>query len=520
MIKGALFDIDDTLYSHDNHMVPKGTLRALDKLREKGIKIGVCTSRVAAEMANIPKELWDRIDCKIVGTGATTIVEGEYIKSYTIDPEDAKKYTDYFHEHKISYHYTDINGDVYYWGDLSVVNEGQMLRYALGNVKFKEYEDELVTNLFYYRAKDEECEEIARINPEALISRWGNSGNICTPLVDKSFGLLKFCQVYSFTTDEVVAAGDGINDDVMLEMAGIGIAVSDALENTKAKADYICKKSIEDGGLYDAFVDLGIIEEDDLKMKMFVFDNDGTLFDHDCGGIHEKTFLALDQLKEKGYKLVLNTSRSLEEMKNIPQRLIDMMDAIILVNGAYIIQDKKVHITYLDDETVKKLIPFFEENDITYRYTTDDGRSYLNKDNDYKYFFKDLYDMIPEIKPYEGERVLQFLYYATGDLREQIISLAGNCECSRLITAGEIAPAGKNKGLSTLEVAERYGFRREEVIAFGDSGNDIEMMEKAGYSVAVGNGTRECRAAADYVTDDIKDEGVYNALKHFGFIEG
>ena len=45
-------------------------------------------------------------------------------------------------------------------------------------------------------------------------------------------------------------------------------------------------------------------------------------------------------------------------------------------------------------------------------------------------------------------------------------------------------------------------------------------MKKAGLSIAMGNGFPECRLAADYVTDDIGDDGVYNALKHFGFIEG
>ena len=155
MIKGALFDIDDTLYSHELDRVPKATLKALDKLRAKGIRIGICTSRIAAEMADLPEELLSRLDCQILGTGATTVVEGKYFKSYSIAMEDAKRYTDYFNEHQISYHYTDINGDVYYWGDLDEVNNGHWLRSAKGNVKFKIYEDEEVTNLFYYHAKDE-----------------------------------------------------------------------------------------------------------------------------------------------------------------------------------------------------------------------------------------------------------------------------------------------------------------------------------------------------------------------------
>ena len=125
MIKGILFDIDDTLFSHETDQVPRQTLKALDKLKEKGYKLGVCTSRIAAEMGRFPRDFLDRFDCKIVGTGATTIVEGDYFKSYTIDINKARAYTDYFEQHDISYHYADINGDVYYWGDLDEVNNGR-----------------------------------------------------------------------------------------------------------------------------------------------------------------------------------------------------------------------------------------------------------------------------------------------------------------------------------------------------------------------------------------------------------
>ena len=163
MIKGALFDIDDTLFSHEIHAVPKATLRALDKLRDKGIKIGICTSRVAAEIPDIPDELLDRIDCKIVGTGATTVVENEYFKSYAIPLEDARKYTRFFEENGISYDYSDVNGDLYYWGDLEKVNNGKYLRMAKGNVKFKAYEDEEITNLFYFDAPEEKIGDIDAI---------------------------------------------------------------------------------------------------------------------------------------------------------------------------------------------------------------------------------------------------------------------------------------------------------------------------------------------------------------------
>lgn len=520
MIKGALFDIDDTLYSHELNCVPKATMKMLDKLRAKGIKIGVCTSRIAAEMNNFPDDLLSKIDCKIVGTGATTIIDNEYIKSYTIDLDLAKKYTDYFNSNQISYHYTDINGDVYYWGDFDQVNNGRWLRYAQGNVKFKEYEDELITNLFYYQATDEEVAYIDSINPDANISKWGNSGNICASLVDKSFGLLKFCQVFSLTTDEVVAAGDGSNDDVMLEMAGIGVAVSDAKDNTKACADYICDKSIEDGGLYNAFVDLGIIQEDEYDIKMFVFDNDSTLFDHRISGVSKKTYEALYKLKENGYILCLNTSRALEELKNIPAELFDIMDSAILLNGAYIIKDDEILKSYLSDDTTRNLIRFFEENDVTYRYVTSDGKGYLNRhDEDKEDIFRKLYDMVPPVKEYEGEKLMHILYYAQGPLRQQINDIAINEETCNLRIAGEISPKGLNKGSAMLKLAIEYGLDDENICAFGDSGNDIAMMKIAKLGIAVGNASQSCKDEADYICDDISNDGIYKALVHFGFIK-
>ncbi|MBR5341855.1 MAG: HAD-IIB family hydrolase [Erysipelotrichaceae bacterium] len=520
MIKGALFDIDDTLFSHDIKAVPKATLRMLDKLREKGIKIGICTSRIVAEMAAFPEELDRRIDCKIMGTGSVTYVKDRYLKTYALPMEDAKKYTDYFHAHNISYHYTDINGDLYYWGDLDKVNNGRWLRFAEGNVKFKPYEDEEISNLFYYDASDEDVINIDKIDPEAMISKWGNYGNINTPLVDKSFGLMKFCQMFSFTTDEVVAAGDGGNDDVMLEMAGIGIAVDDAKDNTKAKADYICKKSIENGGLYDAFVDLGIIEEDHYDMDMFVFDNDGTLFDHSFKGVSESTYEGLRKLKEKGKILCMNTSRSYEEMKNIPQRLIDMMDVIILLDGAYIIYKDKKEVSYIDDEDLKKIIECFKENDIAYRYALDSGKGYINKhDEEKEGLFRKLYDFVPPVKEYEGERVCQIIYYAADEILDKVLEIAKNEENFILFNAAEISPSGKTKGLSMIEVGRHFGIAREHICAFGDSNNDTDMMKKAGLGIAMGNGSLECRIAADYVADDITEDGLYKALVHFGFIE-
>lgn len=57
-----------------------------------------------------------------------------------------------------------------------------------------------------------------------------------------------------------------------------------------------------------------------------------------------------------------------------------------------------------------------------------------------------------------------------------------------------------------------------QTIAMGDSGNDIPMLHAADVAVCMGNGTDEAKAASDYVTTDITDDGLYHAFEHFGLI--
>ena len=56
-------------------------------------------------------------------------------------------------------------------------------------------------------------------------------------------------------------------------------------------------------------------------------------------------------------------------------------------------------------------------------------------------------------------------------------------------------------------------------MAFGDGGNDISMLQHAGLGVAMGNAKEEVKQKADYVTTSVDEDGIANALKHFGIID-
>lgn len=79
----------------------------------------------------------------------------------------------------------------------------------------------------------------------------------------------------------------------------------------------------------------------------------------------------------------------------------------------------------------------------------------------------------------------------------------------------EINAAGVNKGTGLVRLGKYLGIRREEIMAFGDGDNDIEMLREAGFGVAMANGVQEVKDAADYVTLSNEEEGVAAAIEKF-----
>jgi hydroxymethylpyrimidine pyrophosphatase-like HAD family hydrolase len=68
----------------------------------------------------------------------------------------------------------------------------------------------------------------------------------------------------------------------------------------------------------------------------------------------------------------------------------------------------------------------------------------------------------------------------------------------------------KGAGLDFL--AEHMGFTRAETIAFGDGENDVELVEWAGYGIAVENAHDRVKAVADWVAPSAQDEGVAQVI--------
>jgi Cof subfamily protein (haloacid dehalogenase superfamily) len=84
--------------------------------------------------------------------------------------------------------------------------------------------------------------------------------------------------------------------------------------------------------------------------------------------------------------------------------------------------------------------------------------------------------------------------------------------------SADITVLGVDKGTALVHVAEVLGVLLENTYGFGDGRNDICMLKAVGHGIAMGNAIDETKAAAEYVTTDINDNGVWNGLKHYGLI--
>jgi Cof subfamily protein (haloacid dehalogenase superfamily) len=77
----------------------------------------------------------------------------------------------------------------------------------------------------------------------------------------------------------------------------------------------------------------------------------------------------------------------------------------------------------------------------------------------------------------------------------------------------EFAGPEVTKGTGLAFVADQLGFSREATVAFGDGENDVELLEWAGYGVAVANAHARVLAIADYVCPSVEEEGVAQIIE-------
>lgn len=255
-------------------------------------------------------------------------------------------------------------------------------------------------------------------------------------------------------------------------------------------------------------------------VKAAFFDIDGTLVSFNTHKIPESTLYALEELKRKGVKCFIATGRSwnqLQKVKDFPQ-----FDGYILLNGSCCMtgENQIIYCNCINQSDLEALTEFHETHAFPVEFVYADYEL-MTETNDLVCKAWANVDMeVPPVKPMrecDKNSVYQLGVFLSREeeLEMNIVDrFMPNCESMRWSPDFfDIIPKGSKKSVGIDKIISHYGIKLEETIAFGDGGNDIDMIRYAGIGVAMGNAGDEVKSAADFVTTSVDCDGILNALK-------
>lgn len=271
------------------------------------------------------------------------------------------------------------------------------------------------------------------------------------------------------------------------------------------------------------------------NIRLAAFDLDGTILTKST--ITELTKAAIMRLAESGVRTIVATGR---HIFTLPPAVLDIPSFQIAIgsNGTMIgnIRSKELYnFDGFDVETALSFLRWLPTITNSFHVSFHDGSGYLMKEN-----LERLLDLQPnEAERAKSEREYRRVYTVLDDLehveqtmkpvakfgfrmaREEDVPAAvrmvrHNFGFEAAVTdyqTIEVTKGGVTKASGLMHVCRHYGLDPENVIVFGDSGNDVPAMKIAGYAVAMGNAHANVKAEADEVTESIHDDGVALAIK-------
>ena len=259
--------------------------------------------------------------------------------------------------------------------------------------------------------------------------------------------------------------------------------------------------------------------------KVLFFDIDGTLVSFGTHSIPESTIEALKAAHANGHKIFIATGRPKAIINNLSQiQSLGIIDGYITMNGAYcFVGDKVIYKSAIPHNEVMALGNFCRDHNYACIFVAEHTVAVCQPNNLVKEIFYDYLhvDVIPTktLEEATSEDIYQVTPFITPEQEAEIHHDIPNCEIGRWYPAfADITAIGNTKQKGIDEVIKYFGLKLEDTMAFGDGGNDISMLRHAAIGVAMGNAKDDVKAAANYITTSVDEDGIKNALTHFGII--
>ena len=258
------------------------------------------------------------------------------------------------------------------------------------------------------------------------------------------------------------------------------------------------------------------------NINALFFDIDGTLVSFKTHQIPRSTVEAIAKAKENGVGIYISTGRPLQIITNLKD-IEPYIDGYITTNGALcFVGSNVVCCNPIPKENVDFLLSDADRYDYAVLVVGESGVGLYNKKPVFDEVFvrglnvTNIDTTLSVVDMLEKEEVLQFTPFISAAHEKALMENLPGCVSGRWHPAFTDITADKGKGLEAM--ASYLNIAISQTMAFGDGGNDVAILKRAGIGVAMGNAGDGAKAAADYITTSVDEDGVWNALKHFGVI--
>ncbi len=263
--------------------------------------------------------------------------------------------------------------------------------------------------------------------------------------------------------------------------------------------------------------------------KIIFFDIDGTLLSFRTHQVPTSTIEAVRQVRERGVKVWIATGRPLPFISNLGTL---EYDGLMCVNGGHCrIQTNEqpndkatiIHSQPVNQADVERMVAEQHKSGMAVVYASNDN-TILTAPKGIPSTVTNIFTLLnitqPALaKPEEalGMEVMQVIAFFSEAEQEYIMThVLKSCDATRWHPDfADCISKGTDKASGIDHVLRHYGFNINEAMAFGDGGNDIQMLRHAGIGVAMGNANDEVKAAADIVTKSVDDDGVADILNKY-----
>ena len=261
---------------------------------------------------------------------------------------------------------------------------------------------------------------------------------------------------------------------------------------------------------------------------LLFFDVDGTLLDARYQ-LAPSVKPAMEAARKNGHQMIINTGRTL---CNIDRRLDELpIDGWIMGCGTRIVyHGETLQSMEYDPEPSLRLRDIFRKLKTATVYECDTG-IYFDPDGpphpavEGFYRFAEQRGIARKIDANDREfRAVKMFCFAEErnvirDIERRTAEIGmPYTAIHRGPTEWEVVPAGFSKGAGITVFREKLGYSFDECFAFGDSTNDMTMLQNVGHSVAMGNASDDVKSICSYVTDRPENDGIQKAFRHFALI--